>query len=304
MAHRTWTLTHPDGKQERIGANPTGGSHTIVTPKLWWPNGLGDQPLYRLTWTPDSPALHSLHWNIGLRTIEWVREPDAWGRSFACHVNGVRVQARGANVIPADFFTVRSSVNELSRLQSAVDANMNMVRVWGGASYPSEQFYHFCDSAGLLVWQDFMFACAMVPSDSAYVANVTAEAEHQVKRLRHRPSLALWCGNNESQKAWESWGWPDLFDLHGADSIATEEAYAAVFHYALPSVVSELMPFIGRPPPLEIHERLMLWIPVMSTLGASGSIRWILTISRHMTDGLQVSTDCKVCPMHGHFRRH
>tara|TARA_B100000900_G_scaffold330711_1_gene291280 strand:- start:408 stop:1907 length:1500 start_codon:yes stop_codon:yes gene_type:complete len=140
-------------------------------------------------------------------------------------------------VIPADFFTVRGSVNEVSRLQSAVDANMNMVRVWGGASYPSEQFYHFCDSAGLLVWQDFMFACAMVPSDSAYVANVTAEAEHQVKRLRHRPSLALWCGNNESQKAWESWGWPDLFDLHGADSIATEEAYAAVFHHALPSVV-------------------------------------------------------------------
>ena len=101
----SWTLTHPDGKQERIGANPTGGAHTIVTPKLWWPNGLGDQPLYRLTWTPDSPALHSLHWNIGLRTIEWVREPDAWGRSFACHVNGVRVQARGANVIPTDFFT-------------------------------------------------------------------------------------------------------------------------------------------------------------------------------------------------------
>ena len=233
----SWTLTHPDGKQERIGADPTGGAHTIVAPELWWPNGMGDQPLYRLTWTPDSPALHSLHWNIGLRTIEWVREPDAWGRSFACHVNGVRVQARGANVIPADFFTVRGSVNEVSRLQSAVDANMNMVRVWGGASYPSEQFYHFCDSAGLLVWQDFMFACAMVPSDSAYVANVTAEAEHQVKRLRHRPSLALWCGNNESQKAWESWGWPDLFDLHGADSIATEEAYAAVFHHALPSVV-------------------------------------------------------------------
>ena len=90
-----WTLTHPDGNQERIGTDPTGGVHTIVAPELWWPNGMGDQPLYRLTWTPDSPSLHALHWNIGLRTIEWVREPDAWGRSFACHVNGVRVQARG-----------------------------------------------------------------------------------------------------------------------------------------------------------------------------------------------------------------
>ena len=233
----SWTLTHPGGNQELIGTDPSGGSYTVATPELWWPHGMGDQPLYRLTWTPDSPLLHALHWNIGLRTIEWVREPDAWGQSFACHVNGVRVQARGANVIPTDYFTVRGSESELSRLQSAIDANMNMLRVWGGASYPSEQFYHFCDSAGLLVWQDFMFACAMVPSDSAYVANVKAEAVYQVKRLRHRPSLALWCGNNESQKAWETWGWPDLFDLHGADSIATEEAYAAVFHEALPSVV-------------------------------------------------------------------
>ena len=233
----SWTLTHPDGNQERIGTDRTGGSHTIVAPELWWPHGMGDQPLYRLTWIPDSPLLHALHWDIGLRTIEWVREPDAWGQSFACHVNGVRVQARGANVIPTDFFTVRGKESELSRLQSAIDANMNMVRVWGGASYPSEQFYHFCDSAGLLVWQDFMFACAMVPGDSAYAANVKAEAEYQVKRLRHRPSLALWCGNNESQKAWETWGWPDLFELHGADSIATEEAYAAVFHQALPLIV-------------------------------------------------------------------
>ena len=232
-----WTLSHPNGTQEAVSAGHNGGSCTIASPEWWWPNGMGDQPLYRLTWTPDSPSLHSLHWNIGLRTIEWIREPDAWGRSFACHVNGVQVQARGANVIPTDFFAVRGNKSEVSRLQSAVDANMNMVRVWGGASYPTEQFYNFCDSAGLLVWQDFMFACAMVPGDSAYEANVTAEAEHQVKRLRHRPSLALWCGNNESQKAWETWGWPDLFELHGADSIATEEAYAAVFHQALPSIV-------------------------------------------------------------------
>ncbi len=234
----SWTMTHPDGNQECIGTDPTGGSYTFVTPQLWWPHGIGDQPLYRLTWTPESSSLHSLHWNVGLRTIEWVREPDAWGQSFACHVNGVRVQARGANVIPTDFFAVRGIKTELSRLQSAIDANMNMVRVWGGAIYPSEQFYNFCDSAGLLVWQDFMFACAMVPGDSAYLANVTAEAEHQVRRLRHRTSLALWCGNNESQKAWETWGWPDLFDLHGQDSISTEEAYSALFHRALPSVVA------------------------------------------------------------------
>ena len=234
----TWTLTHPNGRHELIQTDSIGGSCNVAMPSLWWPNGMGNQPLYTLTWTPESPALDALDWTFGLRTVEWVREPDAWGQSFTCHVNGVRVQARGANVIPADFFPVRGSEVELSRLQSAIDANMNMVRVWGGASYPSEQFYDFCDSTGLLVWQDFMFACAMVPGDSAYLANVTAEATHQVKRLRHRPSLALWCGNNESQKAWDSWGWPNAFDLHGADSVATERAYAAVFDEALPSVVS------------------------------------------------------------------
>ena len=234
----TWTLAHPNGTREFLGSKPDGGSCTISDPELWWPNGMGDQPLYTLNWEPLSPALQSLHWDIGLRTVEWIREPDQFGHSFTCHVNGIRVQARGANVIPADFFSVRGSEGELSRLQSAIDANMNMVRVWGGASYPGEQFYNFCDSTGLLVWQDFMFACAMVPGDSAYLANVSAEAIHQVRRLRHRPSLALWCGNNESQKAWETWGWPGIFDLHGPDSIATEQAYAAIFHETLPSVVA------------------------------------------------------------------
>lgn len=105
--------------------------------------------------------------------------------------------------------------------------------------YPSEAFYDFCDSTGLLVWQDFMFACAMVPGDSAFVANVQAEAQHQVKRLRHRPSLALWCGNNESEKAWKSWGWPDSFNLHGPDSVATEAAYHTMFHTVLPTVVTD-----------------------------------------------------------------
>ena len=234
----TWTLIAPGGHTSSPTPLPEGGRFDIEMPELWWPNGMGDQPLYLLRWSPSSSEYRVLEWKIGLRTIEWVRTPDRWGQSFQCTVNGQPVQARGANTIPADFFTARSSARERSVLQSAVDANMNMVRVWGGASYPSEQFYDFCDSAGLLVWQDFMFACAMVPGDRAFLENVTEEAVHQVKRLRHRPSLALWCGNNESKHAWENWGWPDAFNLHGEDSVATERAYASVFHEALPAVVS------------------------------------------------------------------
>lgn len=236
----SWMLEAPNG-------TPVATAHTesaqevtfrVESPERWWPAGMGPQPLYRLTWTPREPMFSPLEWRLGLRSLEWVREEDTWGRSFACTVNGVRVQARGANIIPADYFPVRGELLELDRLQSAVDANMNMVRVWGGAVYPSDAFYDFCDSTGLLVWQDFMFACAMVPGDSAFAANVQAEAEHQVKRLHHRPSLALWCGNNESEKAWKSWGWPDAFGLHGQDSIATEQAYDQVFNALLPTAVS------------------------------------------------------------------
>ena len=234
----TWILCHPDGIRDSLSIDARSKSFNISSPVLWWPRGMGEQPLYTLIWSPESSTYQSIEWKIGLRTLEWIRERDQWGYSFECHVNGIPLHARGANVIPSDFFSFRCSESELLMLQSAVDANMNMVRVWGGASYPSDQFYDFCDSTGLLVWQDFMFACAMVPGDSAYLNNVNAEALHQVRRLRHRPSLAMWCGNNESQKAWNDWGWPDAFDLHGADSVATEQAYAAVFHEILPSVVS------------------------------------------------------------------
>lgn len=236
----SWALQDPNGNP--IAAAQAVSKSDVVfrveSPERWWPAGMGQQPLYRLTWTPTAHEFSPVEWRVGLRTLEWVREVDNWGRSFACFVNGVRVQARGANIIPADYFPVRGESMELDRLQSAVDAHMNMVRVWGGAVYPSEAFYDFCDSTGLLVWQDFMFACAMVPGDSAFQANVQAEAEHHVKRLRHRPSLALWCGNNESEKAWKSWGWPEAFSLHGADSVATERAYDALFKELLPEVVA------------------------------------------------------------------
>ena len=234
-----WSLQSPDATSEDISVSRSDSCWVaeIKSPQRWWPNGMGEQPLYRLKWAPESPSFNSLNWKVGVRELSWIRQPDAFGHSFECHVNGQRVQARGANVIPADYFYARGQAQDTVILQQAIDAHMNMIRVWGGAVYPSEEFYDFCDENGLLVWQDFMFACAMVPGDSAFLNNVSEEAIHQVRRLRNHTALALWCGNNESQKAWEAWGWPDLYNLHGADSVATEVAYNRMFHERLPHIV-------------------------------------------------------------------
>ena len=124
-------------------------------------------------------------------------------------------------------------------VQNAVDAHMNMVRVWGGGVYPPDAFFEACDNQGILVWQDFMFACAMVPDNPSFQDNVTAEATAQVRRLRHHPSLALWCGNNEVAKAWESWGWQEMYNLHGQDSVRVAQAATAMFDGLLSEVVHE-----------------------------------------------------------------
>lgn len=208
----------------------------INRPERWWPIGMGDQPLYTLTWSNDR---QSVAWNFGIRTLEWVMDPDKWGNSFACRVNGQIMFCRGANIIPADFFPSRGLAREMDLIDYATNANMNMLRVWGGAVYPSDQFFELCDAKGLLIWSDFMFACAMVRGDSAFHSQIESEAIYQVKRSRNHPSLALWCGNNESLRAWNEWGWQELYNLHGEDSIASADAYERVFNQILPEMVAE-----------------------------------------------------------------
>jgi beta-mannosidase len=175
----------------------------ISNPELWWPNGHGDQPLYevRLEVVRGDEILDQWSGRIGLRTIVLDRHPDEFGESFQFVVNGRPIFAKGANWIPAHSF-----VSEVSRtdydnlLTSAAQAHMNMIRVWGGGIYEKEDFYDLCDEKGLLVWQDFMFACAIYPGDDEFLAAVKAEAEYQVKRLANRACLALWCGNNEIEQ--------------------------------------------------------------------------------------------------------
>lgn len=168
---------------------------TINEPELWWPAGQGDQPLYDLTVTAGTATTSR---RLGLRTMELVTQKDAAGLSFGFRVNGRMIFAKGANWIPADALPGQiTEAKTRDLLQSAIDANMNMVRIWGGGRYEPTSFYDTCDEMGLLVWQDFMFACNLYPSDRAYIAEVKAEVRDNVARMHHHACLAVWCGDNE-----------------------------------------------------------------------------------------------------------
>ncbi len=167
----------------------------VEDPQLWWPAGYGKQPLYDLKVTTSHDARRQ---QIGFRTIEVLTEPDERGIGMVFRVNGKDIFAKGANWIPPDALPSGHTADTYGDLlESARQAHMNMIRVWGGGQYEYDFFYEICDRKGLLVWQDFMFACAMYPSAPDFLENVRAEAEYQIKRLKHHPSIVLWCGNNE-----------------------------------------------------------------------------------------------------------
>ncbi|GAB3688900.1 glycoside hydrolase family 2 protein [Salinarchaeum chitinilyticum] len=191
------------------GVSEPSVSLTVEDPELWWPAGHGDQPLYDLSVelsTAEGITADAATERIGFREIELVREIDDAGESFGFEVNGQPVYAKGANWIPTDGIPTRVDDSDYERLLSdAVDANMNCIRVWGGGIYERDEFYETCDEQGLLVWQDFMFACALYPSDDAFIDTVAAEAEYQVRRLSSHPSIALWCGNNENEEMLREW---------------------------------------------------------------------------------------------------
>ena len=206
----------------------------IENPSLWWPSGQGAQPLYTIdieVVRADGSLIGGWSRRIGLRTIALDRHADAAGETFQFVVNGRAIFAKGANWIPVHSFVADLTRADYARdLRSAVAANMNMVRVWGGGIYESEDFYDLCDELGLLVWQDFMFACAIYPGDEAFVESVRAEARDQVRRLRHRACLALWCGNNEIEQ----------LNVARLKQPAQRADYEAVFDRALPEIVAAL----------------------------------------------------------------
>ena len=218
---------------------------TIKNPKLWWTHNLGEPFLYNfeIRLKHQRSVVDKISKKVGVRTIELVNEKDSLGESFYFKLNQHPVYMKGANSIPQNIFLSEVNSQDHNRLLSdVVDANMNMLRVWGGGIYEADEFYDLCDEKGILVWQDFMFACAMYPGDANFIENVKQEAIENVKRLRQHPSIALWCGNNENSEGWFRWGWQDGKTDAQKEKIWRD--YHSVFRHVLPKVLDSLHPSI------------------------------------------------------------
>jgi beta-mannosidase len=248
-------VTGPDGAPVAHVAQPVhvdAGRHrievpvTIDHPRRWYPAGYGAQDMYAFqVRLGGDEVLYQAARAIGLRTVELRRDRDAWGTGFAFVVNGIPVFAKGANLIPFDSFPTRVGEAQMRQvLTSARDAHMNMLRVWGGGIYLPDDFYAMADRLGLMVWQDFMFGGAITPYDRAYADNVRQEAIEQVERLRDHPSIVLWCGNNEVQSGWLSWGDRLAFRkaIAPAEAARIEQGMRDLFGTELRQVVAEHAP--------------------------------------------------------------
>ncbi|MFL6079983.1 MAG: glycosyl hydrolase 2 galactose-binding domain-containing protein [Ornithinibacter sp.] len=249
---------------------PGGHEEVTLTVELdsvdrWWPAGHGDQPLYdvQVGLAAGDDLLDTTSRRVGFRTLRWDTEPDAAGTPFQLVVNDRPVFVKGVNWIPDDAFPSRlDRARYAARLTQATAANVNLVRVWGGGIYESDDFYDLCDELGLLTWQDFLFACAAYPEEEPIRGEVEAEARHQVARLAHHASLALFCGNNENLWGHEDWGWKERLDGRTWGAL--------YYHRLLPGIVDELAPHVpyvpgspfsphGQHPNDESHGAMHLW---------------------------------------------
>lgn len=232
-------LTAPNGsvleqKEAARQGEETCFCFDVQHPQLWWPNGYGEQPLYQIEicLLRNGNREESHTYSVGLRTLTVLHEPDKWGKSFTVCVNGLKIFARGANYIPEDaiypFITLE---RQKALVQDACKENMNCLRIWGGGYYPSNAFYDLCDRAGILVWQDLMFADDTFDLTSELEENIVAETRDNVLRLRHHACLLLWCGNNEMESAWAHWG------NFQKEPPALRADYIKMFEYILPRTV-------------------------------------------------------------------
>jgi len=228
--------------QFKKGKNTIQIPYTINDPKIWQPNGWGDPNLYdiKISLQNESKNLDNKTERIGLRTIELSQEKDAKGKSFYFKVNGNPMYAKGTNWIPSDSFTPRITKEKYQKLiKDCKEANMNMIRVWGGGIYEDDEFYKACDENGILVWQDFMFAGSFYPSNEEFLNNVKEEVKDQVNRLQNHPSIALWCGNNEIAEAIVNWGYQKQFNYSKEDSLQVWKDYKKVFEEVIPNTLKK-----------------------------------------------------------------
>ena len=223
------------------GLNKVNMPVEIANPHLWMPNGWGEAALYdfEMTVKVDGKAVASEKKRVGLRTIKVVMEDDKDGKSFYFMVNGEPVFAKGSNLIPDDALLPNITTERYYQLvKDAKDANHNMIRVWGGGIYEDDRLYDAADEMGILIWQDFIFACTTYPSDPAFLRRVAQEAEYNIKRLRSHASLAMWCGNNEIYEGMRYWGWSKKYE-NPAIWNEMKEGYDKLFHQLLPAILKE-----------------------------------------------------------------
>lgn len=225
----------------RPGANTVSLPVSIENPHLWMPNGWGEPSLYKFTasLSVDGVEIAKQERNVGLRTVRVVMDDDEYGKSFYFVVNGKPMFAKGANFIPDDALLPNVTQERYKRIFEDVKAaNVNMLRVWGGGIYEDDEFYDEADRNGILIWQDFMFACSSYPHDPLFVGRVEAEAEYNIKRLRGHASLAMWCGNNEIYEAMRYWGWQRKYSAEAFAEM--ERGYDVLFRELLPKMVERL----------------------------------------------------------------
>lgn len=228
------------------GSNNITVNFTINNPKLWWSNGLGEAHIYEFQTnvTVDAETIDTKDTKTGIRSIKVINKPDKDGSTLYFELNGVPVFAKGANYIPSDNFLPRVTKEIYEKtILDAVDANMNMLRVWGGGTYENDIFYDLCDKYGIMVWQDFMFACSMYPSEGALLENIKYEAIDNIKRLRNHPSISIWCGNNEAYDGWFGWGRKEEFTKQNPEYARVMwKQYADLFHKLLPEMIEQYDP--------------------------------------------------------------
>lgn len=227
--------------------------YVVQKPRYWWPRGMGEPHLYRFSTEVRSGrnklASHTQH--LGLRQVRLVMEPDSIGTSFYFAINefdtarGGPLFIKGANYVPADVFLPRGRARRQQLLESAEAVGMNMLRVWGGGVYEDDAFYDWCDAHGILVWQDLAFACMMYPLEGDFLENVRHELRDNLMRLRHHPSLAIWCGNNEMDVAWKNWGWQAEGGYTPEFAAKLWGQYQAFFESEVPALMASADP--GRP---------------------------------------------------------
>ncbi|MDR2057942.1 MAG: glycoside hydrolase family 2 protein [Dysgonamonadaceae bacterium] len=228
------------------GINVANLDFTIKNPHLWWSRGLGEQYRYEMKTeiAANTSVIDSQIDKIGIRSLKVINRPDEHGKTLYIELNGVPVFAKGANYIPCDNFLPRVTKAVYERtLLDAINVNMNTLRVWGGGIYEDDIFYDLCDQYGILVWQDFMFACSVYPAEGEFLENVRHEAIDNIKRLRNHASIALWCGNNECLEAWFGWGWEKKYQSQNPQyAEIIWKQYDTLFNHLLKDVVADYAP--------------------------------------------------------------